>query len=117
MPLMNASYARVVRSLLAVAAAVVATTSAAEAAAPPSVARGKTLFVAACGSCHRLAAAGTHGRKGPDFGQEGASYGDVVDQVVHGGGGMPAFGKSLTLKQIHDIAFFVARATAGAHDD
>jgi mono/diheme cytochrome c family protein len=104
------------RTLLATAAAAVVAAPA-SGAAPPSAARGKTLFVAACGSCHRLGAAGTHGRKGPDLGQEAASYGDVVDQVVNGGGGMPAFGKSLTRKQIHDIAFFVARATAGAHGD
>ena len=85
-------------------------------AATPSATRGKVLFVAACGSCHTLAAARTHGRKGPNLGEEGSSYGDVVDQIVQGGGGMPAFGKALTRRQIADIATFVARATAGAGD-
>jgi mono/diheme cytochrome c family protein len=60
--------------------------------------------------------AGTHGRKGPNLADEGSSYADVVDQVVYGGGGMPAFGTSLTKRQIRDIATFVAKATAGRGD-
>jgi mono/diheme cytochrome c family protein len=87
------------------------------AGAPAGASRGRTLFVAACGSCHRLAAAGTHGRKGPSLAGERRSYADVVDQVVHGGGGMPAFRTSLTRRQIADIATFLARATASAPAD
>ena len=80
----------------------------------PSASRGKILFVAACGSCHTLAAAGTSGRKGPNLDDEAPSYGDVVDQVTQGGDGMPAFGKALSATQISRIAAFVSRATAGS---
>ena len=48
----------------------------------PGVSRGKSLFVAACGSCHTLAAAGTSGRKGPNLDDEAPSYGDLVEQIT-----------------------------------
>src|SRR5262245_14317556 len=99
----------------AIGAAVVAS-PALGASAPPRLQHGRILFVAACGSCHTLPAAGTHGRKGPNLADEGSPYADIVDQVVHGGGGMPAFGTSLTKRQIGDIAAFVAKATSGRGD-
>jgi len=103
---------------LAAAVAALALSASPALGASPSLARGKVLFVAACGSCHTLAAAGTHGRKGPNLGSEDSSYREVVDRVVRGGDGMPALGKTLTRRQIADIAAFVAHATAGAaHDD
>ncbi len=85
-------------------------------AAAPSAPRGKILFVAACGSCHTLAAAGSSGRKGPNLDDEAPSYRDLVDQITHGGGGMPAFGKALSAAQIRSIAAFVSHATAGSRD-
>ena len=101
--------------LAAIGAAVVAS-PAFGASTPPRLAKGRILFVAACGSCHTLPAAGTHGRRGPNLADEGSSFADVVDQVVHGGGGMPAFGTSLTKRQIGDIAAFVAKAAPGRDD-
>ena len=103
--------------LAAIVVSAVAASPSFAATAPSSVKRGKTMFVAACGSCHTLAAAKTRGRNGPNLGEEQRSYGDVIDQVVFGGGGMPAFGKSLTKGQIKDIATFVAHATATAPAD
>jgi cytochrome c6 len=82
----------------------------------PDAARGKILFVAACGSCHTLAAAGISGRTGPNLDDEAPSSGDLVDQIRQGGDGMPAFGKALTAAQIRSIAAFVSHATAGSRN-
>ncbi|HUY71717.1 MAG TPA: cytochrome c [Gaiellaceae bacterium] len=102
-------------SLAAVLAAVgVAAPIALGRAASPSPSRGKILFVAACGSCHTLAAAGTSGRKGPNLDDEAPSYGDLVDQITQGGEGMPAFAKALRAAQIRAIATFVSRETSGS---
>jgi len=102
--------------LAAIGAAAAAASPAFGASTPTNLKQGKILFVAACGSCHTLPAAGTHGRKGPNLADEGSSYADVVDQVVQGGGGMPGFGKSLTKRQVGNIAAFVAKSTAGRGD-
>jgi mono/diheme cytochrome c family protein len=80
----------------------------------PSASRGKVLFVAACGSCHTLAAAGTSGRKGPNLDDEAPSYGDLVEQITRGGEGMPAFAKALPAGQIRGIAAFVSTSTSGS---
>jgi mono/diheme cytochrome c family protein len=81
---------------------------------PSSIARGKVLFVAACGSCHALAPAGTKGTRGPNLVDEGPSYGDVVSQIEEGGDGMPALGKSLTSTQIRAIATFVVKTSSSS---
>jgi mono/diheme cytochrome c family protein len=78
----------------------------------PAMKRAKVLFVAACGSCHTLPAAGTRGTVGPNLAQEGSSYWDVVSQVQRGGDGMPSFAKSLSSSQIARIATFVAATTS-----
>jgi cytochrome c553 len=71
---------------------------------------GKTVFASAgCGSCHTLGAAGAGGQIGPNLDAARPSYGRVVEQVEHGGGGMPSFSKQLTAKQIRDVAAFVAK--------
>lgn len=88
----------------------------AQPATGPSV-TGKTLFIAACGSCHTLAAARTRGRKGPSLDEEGPSYGDVVEKVIEGGGGMPSLGKTLTRRQIAKIAAFVSTSSARTGGD
>ena len=72
--------------------------------------------MAVCGSCHRLQAAGTKGRRGPSLDDEAPGYRDAVDQIRHGGGKMPAFGKTLTGAQISDIAAFVAASVSKASD-
>ena len=85
----------------------------------PDLKQGKILFVAACGGCHTLKAAGTHGTKGPNLAEEPKSFGGIVEQIVYGGEGMPALGQGLSHPQVRDIAAFVVRATptTGARDD
>jgi mono/diheme cytochrome c family protein len=104
--------------VLAVALAVAAPDGGA--ANKPALKQGKVLFVAACGSCHTLAAAKTKGRKGPNLAHESGSYSELVAQIRRGGEGMPAFGKTLTKIQIARIAAFVVASTsrhgAGADD-
>jgi len=75
--------------------------------------RGKVLFVAACGGCHTLRAAGTAGRVGPNLDDEAPSYGDLLEQITRGGKGMPAFAKSLPAASIRRIAAFVSSSTTG----
>jgi mono/diheme cytochrome c family protein len=75
-------------------------------------ANGKALFLATrCGSCHALADAGSTGTAGPDLDRAKPSYQRVVQEVTHGGGGMPAFADSLTGSQIGAIARYVRDAT------
>ena len=89
------------------------------AAATPAVKRGKVLFVAACGSCHTLAAARTKGTAGPNLARESGSFAEIVARVRRGGEGMPAFGRTLTRAQIANIARFVVATTPrhGGDDD
>ena len=72
---------------------------------------GRVLFLADCGACHGLAAAGTTGTAGPDLDQSHPSYDRVLERVTHGGGSMPAFRSSLTRSQIEAIARYVASRT------
>ena len=86
----------------------------------PALKRGKILFVAACGSCHTLAAAGTRGTQGPNLAEEPTSYSEIVARVRRGGEGMPSFGGKLTKAQIAGIAAFVVASTprgSGGEDD
>ena len=98
-------------SLVATAAmippAAMGESSQASATKPPA---GKVMFVAACGGCHTLKAAGTRGKKGPNLADESSSYSDLVDRIKHGGEGMPAFDRTLTIPQIRSIASFVVRS-------
>ncbi len=77
----------------------------------PAIKRGKVLFVAACGSCHTLAAARTKGTTGPDLARESGSFAEIVARVRRGGEGMPAFDRTLTKVQIANIARFVVATT------
>jgi mono/diheme cytochrome c family protein len=70
---------------------------------------GAAVFMSAgCGTCHTLAAAGTHGNIGPNLDQLRPTEAAVETQVVKGGGGMPSFRGQLTPAQIRDVAAFVA---------
>ena len=84
-----------------------------------SVAAGKTVFASTCGSCHTLAAAGTHGMVGPNLDQVKPSDACVVQQVTDGGAVkppcppiagaiMPSFNHTLSQSQIHSVALFVS---------
>jgi mono/diheme cytochrome c family protein len=70
---------------------------------------GAAVFTSAgCGSCHTLAAAGSHGQIGPNLDRLRPSFSTVQKQVVNGGGAMPSFAGRLTTAQIRDVAAFVA---------
>ena len=73
---------------------------------------GKTIFTSSCGSCHTLAAAGTHGTVGPNLDQLKPPFARVQRQVINGGAIMPAFKGKLTDAQITAVARYVA-ANAG----
>jgi len=72
---------------------------------------GKVLFVAACGGCHTLKAAGTKGRRGPNLDQEPSAYPALLTQIKYGGEGMPGFGTAFKKAQIQAIAAFVSKST------
>jgi mono/diheme cytochrome c family protein len=77
-------------------------------------AEGKRVFAsAACGSCHKLKAAGASGIAGPSLDETKPSFALVVQRVTDGKGGMPSFRDTLTREQIADIAAFVVAATRG----
>lgn len=52
--------------------------------------RPRALFVGACGSCHTLADAGTHGTAGPNLDELAPSAHDVQAAIDGGKGAMPA---------------------------
>jgi mono/diheme cytochrome c family protein len=75
---------------------------------------GKALFTSkGCAACHTLKDAGATGTVGPNLDQLQPTLPAVVHQVIHGGGAMPAFGKTLTAKQIADVSAYVVKATGG----
>jgi mono/diheme cytochrome c family protein len=81
--------------------------------------QGKLYFVGACGGCHTLRAAGTHGTRGPNLAEEPKTFGSIVEQITYGGEGMPSFGTSLPTKLIANIAAYVVKTTptSGVRDD
>ena len=76
---------------------------------------GKEVFLGAsgCAGCHTLSDAGSTGTIGPNLDDLKPSHDAVVAQVTNGGGGMPAFGDSLSEDQIQDVAAYVSSATQG----
>ena len=76
---------------------------------------GKEIFLgtSGCAGCHTLADAGSTGTIGPNLDGLKPSHDAVVAQVTNGGGGMPAFGDSLSQEQIRDVAAYVSSATQG----
>lgn len=69
---------------------------------------GEAIFKGECGSCHTLAAAGTHGAVGPNLDQLKPSLAIIVRQVTNGGAVMPAFKGKLSTAQIEAVAKYVA---------
>jgi mono/diheme cytochrome c family protein len=80
--------------------------------ATASLAAGKKVFVANCGSCHTLADADAGGSVGPDLDDLKPSEATVQTQVENGGGGMPAFASQLSATEITAVSKYVA-AVAG----
>jgi mono/diheme cytochrome c family protein len=81
--------------------------------ADANAAAGERVFRSNCSSCHTLKAAGASGQIGPNLDSLRPGFEQVRAKVEAGGGGMPAFGGSLTPQQIRDVAAFVA-ARAGS---
>lgn len=70
---------------------------------------GAGLFKTNCGSCHTLADAGTSGTSGPNLDGTKLKLAAAIKQITNGGGGMPAFGGTLTDEQIKMIAEYVEK--------
>jgi mono/diheme cytochrome c family protein len=77
------------------------------------LAAGEEIFVANCGSCHTLSAAGTSGNIGPNLDDSSFDQGAVEVQVTNGGGGMPPFGGQLSEEEIRNVAAFVVASRGG----
>ena len=73
-----------------------------------SLKAGMSVFESTCAGCHTLAAAGSTGTVGPNLDQLKPSDALVIHQVTNGGGGMPAFGSSLSQTQIKAVALYVS---------
>jgi cbb3-type cytochrome c oxidase subunit III len=69
---------------------------------------GKDIFGKKCASCHTLRDAGATGTIGPNLDQLKPSFAVAQNQVVHGGGAMPAFKGVLTDAQIKAVAKYVS---------
>jgi outer membrane protein assembly factor BamB len=79
-----------------------------ESGASSTLAAGEEVFDTTCSSCHTLAAAGTSGTVGPNLDELKPNQALVEKQVTNGGGGMPAFGGSLSKEEIKNVAEFVS---------
>lgn len=84
------------------------TTTETEGQGDPAAGKEVFLTVAACGSCHTLADAGTKGAVGPNLDAASPSYDRVVDRVTNGMGVMPSFSGKLSEQQIQDVAAYVS---------
>ena len=69
---------------------------------------GKQIFQKKCASCHTLKDAGATGTIGPNLDQLKPSFAIAQNQVIHGGGVMPAFKGVLTDAQIKAVAKYVS---------
>ncbi len=87
------------------------TTETTQAAGDPVAGKEVFLGESGCSGCHTLADAGSTGTIGPNLDALKPTYDMVVTQVTNGGGGMPAFGDSLSEKQIQDVAAYVSSVT------
>ena len=73
-----------------------------------SAAAGESVFEANCATCHTLAAAGSSGSVGPNLDELEPEKSLVETQVTNGGGGMPAFGGTLSKSEIEAVAGYVS---------
>jgi mono/diheme cytochrome c family protein len=75
---------------------------------------GRSVFVANCGTCHALKAAGTRGTIGPNLDTAPPmTFAAIVKIVTNGktGTAMAPFKSTLTSKQIDDVAAFIYAST------
>jgi len=78
-----------------------------------TAASGKDVFTSTCGGCHTLADAGTSGATGPNLDDAAPDAATVKAYVRGGGGGMPAFGDTLSNAEIDAVAAYVASVAGG----
>jgi cbb3-type cytochrome c oxidase subunit III len=69
---------------------------------------GKQIFQKKCASCHTLKDAAATGTIGPNLDALKPSFAVAQNQVIHGGGAMPAFKGVLTDAQIKAVAKYVS---------
>jgi mono/diheme cytochrome c family protein len=75
-------------------------------------AAGKDVFASSgCAGCHTLKAANATGTVGPNLDEKKPPLSLIVDRVTNGKSPMPAFGGTLSPKQIADVAAFVYQST------
>jgi mono/diheme cytochrome c family protein len=74
---------------------------------------GRAVFIANCGTCHVLKAAGTRGTIGPNLDTKKSTFAALVKIVTNGkpGTAMTSFENTLTAEQIQDVSAFVFDAT------
>jgi mono/diheme cytochrome c family protein len=73
---------------------------------------GKAVFASSgCGGCHTLKAANATGTVGPNLDEKKPPLPLIIDRVTNGKSPMPAFGQTLSQKQIQDVAAFVYQST------
>jgi cytochrome c6 len=82
---------------------------------PGNAAAGKQVFVAFCGKCHTMAAAGSSGTLGPNLDQDRVNFAEVVSAIEEGVGGIQAeyVLRAVTFSQIYDVANFVVSSRRG----
>jgi cbb3-type cytochrome c oxidase subunit III len=69
--------------------------------------KGDVIFKSNCSTCHTLAAANAKGTVGPNLDQLKPPLNVVRNQVINGGGAMPAFKGRLSDQQIQAVAKYV----------
>lgn len=74
----------------------------------PAVDGAEVFASSGCGSCHQLAAANAKGVTGPNLDDVQPGVDEVREQVINGGGGMPAFGGDLSDEEIDAVSTYVA---------
>ncbi len=82
-------------------------------AAGGDAAAGKEVFADNCSICHGFDGEGGNG--GPDLTTQplAQTVNGAIKQVTNGGGGMPAFGETLSTAEIEDVAAYVAEVING----
>jgi cytochrome c6 len=65
-----------------------------------------------CGLCHTLEAAEFTGTAAPNLDNLQPGYQTIVDAIREGPGLMPSYRRSLTSREIHDLAAFISGAVA-----
>ena len=103
--------ASVLAAVLVLAAGLVVVTAGAATKPKGDVVNGKALFKKNCGTCHRLAAAKSHGNVGPNLNGARIDYSVATWVITNGLSLMPGYKGQLKQAQIRDLAAFVTAAT------